>query len=296
MANKTERLINLIAILSDTMRPLTQSEIVSTVPGYKAEVKSTSRRTFERDKDDLRKLGFDITQTPTPDGEYGYRINKNNTFYSVSLSGAQRNIVQCALAMYSPSEETSAKSLTKLGGANPENELENVISLSMPENVDSLFEYCSKSASISFNYRDETRRVRAKKLLAKSGYWYLECLDLDKNQIRNFRVDRLSNIVQIEVNLDSDPKLEHDTSDDTFDSDIVVIVKVHKDLQKKFAKDWNAKENAEGNFEFRVPRKEIFEIRYFDYVGYVKVLEPQELREALDNIFDLAIANLEGAI
>ena len=84
MTTKIERLINLIAILSDTLRPLTQNEIVNTVPGYNTSSKATSRRTFERDKEELRKLGFDISQTPTPTGDYGYRINKNNTFYSLS--------------------------------------------------------------------------------------------------------------------------------------------------------------------------------------------------------------------
>lgn len=295
MTTKIERLINLIAILSDTMRPLTQAEIVTTVPGYNTAVKATSRRTFERDKDELRKLGFDIVQTPTPNGEYGYQINKGNTFYSVSLTGAQRNIVQCALAMYSPSEDASAKSLTKLGGANPENELDNVVSLSMPDNVDKLFEYCSKSASISFNYRDEIRRVHTKKLLAKSGFWYLECLDLDKKEIRNFRVDRLTNIQQIESHIDLTEVVLNDDTDEMFESDINVIVDVHRDLQKKFAKDWNAKKNSDGYFEFRVPRKEIFEIRYFDYVGYVKVIEPAELKESIENIFELALSTLEGA-
>ena len=61
MTTKVERLINLVAILSDTMRPLTQHEIVNTVPGYNLNTKATSRRTFERDKDELRNLGFDIS-------------------------------------------------------------------------------------------------------------------------------------------------------------------------------------------------------------------------------------------
>ena len=295
MTTKIERLINLIAILSDTMRPLTQAEIVSTVPGYNSEVKASSRRTFERDKDELRKLGFDIAQTPTPSGDYGYRINKDNTYYSVSLTPAQRNIVQCALAMYSPSEDASLKSLTKLGGANPENELENVISLSIPDNVDKLFDYCSKSASISFSYRDEIRRVHTKKLIAKSGYWYLECLDLDKNEIRNFRVDRLSDIKQIESHIDLTEIVINNDDDELVENEIKVIVSVHEELKKKFSKDWNAKENSEGNLEFKIPRLEIFEIRYFDYVGFVKVLEPDELKESIDRIFNIALSTLEGA-
>ena len=199
MTTKVERLINLIAILSDTMRPLTQHEIVNTVPGYNLNTKATSRRTFERDKDELRNLGFDISSTPTPMGDYGYKINKDNTFYSVSLTAQQRNIVQCAIAMYSSNESLTSKSLTKLGGTNPENELNSVISLSLPENVDVLYRLCDNSSTISFKYRDSFRRVKTKKLLAKGGYWYLECFDLDKKELRNFRIDRLSDIAVIEA-------------------------------------------------------------------------------------------------
>lgn len=291
MSTKIERLINLIAILSDTMRPLTQKEIVSTVPGYNPS-KSTSRRTFERDKDELRKLGFDIIQTPTPDGDYGYRINKENTYYSVSLTPSQRNILQCAIAMYSSNEAITSKSLTKLGGSSPENEIDSVISIPLPENVDLLFMLCSKAACISFKFRDTIRKVKTIKLLAKGGYWYLDCLDLDKLESRSFRIDRLSEIKEIEnINIENKDFTNEQISEN---ENIEIKVKLDPQIEKLFLKDWNAQLVEKDEYIFKVPRTEIFLLRYFDYLGYVTVLEPVELNNEIDDIFT-NVSDLLGA-
>ena len=55
-AAKVERLLNLSAALLAAERPLTAAEIRRRVPGYPEE-RASFRRTFERDKDDLRELG-----------------------------------------------------------------------------------------------------------------------------------------------------------------------------------------------------------------------------------------------
>lgn len=291
MATKIERLINLIAILSDTMRPLTRLEIVSTVPGYNSS-SSNSRRTFERDKDELRKLGFDILQIPTPDGDYGYRINKSNTYYSVPLTPSQRNIMQCAIAMYSSDNNMTIKSLTKLGGSNPENELDAVISIPLPPNVDDLFKLCSNSSCITFNYRDTIRNVKSKKLVAKGGFWYLECIDLDKKELRSFRIDRLTNISKIDnVTLDEDSTL---ANSEISNSEIEVIVSVYPEIESLFIKDWHAKKLDANKLSFKIPRTELFLLRYFDYVGYVSVIEPKELKDQINYIFEDVTTQLES--
>ena len=57
---KVERLVNLIALLLNTRRPLTVEEIRNTVPGYQQEDYSSFKRMFERDKEELRSLGIPI--------------------------------------------------------------------------------------------------------------------------------------------------------------------------------------------------------------------------------------------
>jgi proteasome accessory factor B len=59
VSRKSERLVNLTIALLATKRYLTKSEIFRTLEGYEGTTE-TKERMFERDKDDLRKLGLDI--------------------------------------------------------------------------------------------------------------------------------------------------------------------------------------------------------------------------------------------
>jgi proteasome accessory factor B len=59
---KAERLVNLIALLLATRRPLTLDQVAELVPGYDAQGESL-RRMFERDKDELRRMGVPIERS-----------------------------------------------------------------------------------------------------------------------------------------------------------------------------------------------------------------------------------------
>ena len=76
MVEKLERQMNLLATLLATDRHLVASDIQRRVEGY-PEDQVAYRRAFERDKDDLRRLGvpIDIARTETVDGPIdGYRV------------------------------------------------------------------------------------------------------------------------------------------------------------------------------------------------------------------------------
>ena len=76
MSRKSERLVNLTIALLATKRYLTKSEIFRTLEGYEGTTE-TKERMFERDKDDLRKLGIEIevgSFDPLFEDEPGYRI------------------------------------------------------------------------------------------------------------------------------------------------------------------------------------------------------------------------------
>src|SRR6266568_4046962 len=62
---KVERLVNLVALLLDTHRPLTLDQVAELVPGYEATGESL-RRMFERDKEELRGLGVPVQAGPRP--------------------------------------------------------------------------------------------------------------------------------------------------------------------------------------------------------------------------------------
>jgi proteasome accessory factor B len=73
---KARRLVNLTLALLDARRPMTVAEIASGVPGYgEADPSSAAfRRSFERDKEDLRRIGIDLEVSGSANDEVGYRI------------------------------------------------------------------------------------------------------------------------------------------------------------------------------------------------------------------------------
>ncbi len=57
---KVDRLLNIVAALQASSVPLTAEEIRERVPGYESHSDDTFRRTFERDKDELRQAGVPV--------------------------------------------------------------------------------------------------------------------------------------------------------------------------------------------------------------------------------------------
>ncbi|MGH9186220.1 MAG: helix-turn-helix transcriptional regulator, partial [Acidimicrobiales bacterium] len=81
-STKLERLLNLTALLLETPRPLTAEEIRTRVPHYPDD-KESFRRSFERDKEDLREKGvpIDVEEVPGIDPPIdGYRIRKDRYY------------------------------------------------------------------------------------------------------------------------------------------------------------------------------------------------------------------------
>ncbi|MGH2727024.1 MAG: helix-turn-helix transcriptional regulator, partial [Actinomycetota bacterium] len=79
MGDKTERLLNLIALLLETRRPLSPDEIRSKIPGYDGG-DVAFRRMFERDKEEIRDLGLPLERVGTEvlESSEGYRIRKED--------------------------------------------------------------------------------------------------------------------------------------------------------------------------------------------------------------------------
>ncbi|MBA3258867.1 MAG: hypothetical protein H0T68_05290, partial [Gemmatimonadales bacterium] len=73
---KIQRWIDLLAALLRHHYPVTFDRLIAEVPAYAAEQKAESRRrTFERDKDELRQFGIPIETLDHVDGDVkGYRL------------------------------------------------------------------------------------------------------------------------------------------------------------------------------------------------------------------------------
>ena len=202
---KTERLINLTMALLATRRFLSKSEIFANVAGYSGSIE-TKERMFERDKDDLRTLGIVIhvgTHDPLFDDEPGYRILENNYEFELGELTPQE-IAYLSLAakvwrnqLFSAGGSHVLVKIDALGGtALREDYGQATLSLENETPLfPSLWEAITQFKEISFSYRSRSateRKVSPYGLTLWHGSWYLVGMDLDKTEIRVFKVSRIS--------------------------------------------------------------------------------------------------------
>ena len=207
---KTERLVNLTMALLGTRRFMPKSEIFRRVEGYSGS-QETKERMFERDKDELRALGIEIevaSDDPIFEDEPGYRIRPDTYQFPQSFSSDELGIMSTAITLLADSDiaATTESILRRLNSlplaprsldeiAIPEREL-------LENGLTELTSAMSKRMTIRFRYQklnsaqDELRRVNVMGLSAWRGNWYAVGEDLDRDDIRAFKLSRFTSSVE----------------------------------------------------------------------------------------------------
>ena len=211
MSRKIERLVNLTIALLATKRFLSKSEIFRTVEGYEGS-DETKERMFERDKDDLRTLGIEIEAgsfDPVFMDEAGYKIN--DATYQMDLGVlSPKDLSLLSLAAQSwqgaaldqPAHNVLIK-LRSLGIPVDELEIPAISSRLANSSVDLavISNAISEKSTIIFDYtssdsQHEQRIVVPFALATHAGFWYIACVDQEINNVRIFRLDRISGKVE----------------------------------------------------------------------------------------------------
>jgi predicted DNA-binding transcriptional regulator YafY len=199
--NRLERLINLVAALLDSTRPLTADELRQRVPGY-AQDKVAFRRAFERDKETLREMGVPVVVEP-PDpadpGVLGYRIPKD-AYYLADPGLAPDELAALHLAASAVHLEGTdgVGALWKLGGeVAEEGPAPAVAALPGGAHLAVLFGAISERRRVTYAYRGRTRQVEPHRLSFRNGHWYLAGRDLGAGDDRSFRLDRIESDVAV---------------------------------------------------------------------------------------------------
>ena len=238
---KAERLINLTIALLAANRYLKKSEIFKSVEGYSGTADSMDRM-FERDKNELRSLGIDISVgdiDPFFDDEPGYRIFKDSYGFQLKdLEPADVALLSVAAKLWNDS----------VLGADAQSSLIKLESLGLTETQDSTLTFSYRyenptlnlgkieeailtTKSIKFNYRDSDliREVEPYRIALWRGFWYVIGKDIDKNDVRIFKVSRISGEVSI-TKKDFKPPREFNVSEQLPSGDnYEVILKVAND-------------------------------------------------------------------
>ena len=207
---KVERLVNLIALLLNTRRPLTVEEIRNTVPGYQQEDYASFKRMFERDKEELRSLGIPIERrfTDVWEVEEGYLISKDRYYLpELDLTPDEMAALWIASSIVVEPGGKEDQALVKLslganGGADPTSPpwLKARLHLDAPA-LHQLLEAVAGRRSVKFRYRsagqskDAERTVDPYALIHSQGAWYLAGHDHLRGAVRNFKLQRISSKV-----------------------------------------------------------------------------------------------------
>jgi proteasome accessory factor B len=197
--SKLERLLNLTAALLDTPRPLSAEELRRRLDGY-SDADDGWRRTFERDKDDLRAMGIPIELSKVPGTDPpvdGYQIDKDRYGNAAKLEPdelASLHLAASLVRFAGLGEET----FWKLGGADETDTDDGIVAeLPSDENLPALFEAATHRRQVHFDYGDTARTVDAWRLFFARGWWYLLGFDHTRDDERRFRVDRIESSVEL---------------------------------------------------------------------------------------------------
>jgi predicted DNA-binding transcriptional regulator YafY len=200
MQRVIERILNLLAFLLTASRPVTADEIRQTVAGYGQEGDQAFRRTFERDKDLLRRLGIPLKMKATDvwEVEHGYLIpNEDYALRDPGLTDEELAALGVAAQVVRlGGQAPGAAALFKLGGALGMDAGE-PLAADLGQSADSLpllFTAVAECRAVAFDYKEQRRRVHAYGLAHRRGHWYLVGPQNGKGEARAFRVDRMENL------------------------------------------------------------------------------------------------------
>lgn len=197
--DRLERLLNLVAALLDTERPLTAEELGTKVPGYPEPKTATFKRAFERDKATLRVMGIPLEvielQPGNPETPIGYRVRPAR--YELPDPGLAPDEVAAlhfAATQVRLEGGDATAAIWKLGGVPGGSDgVVRGATASIPgsDHLPALFAAVAERRTATFGYKGAQRTVDPWKLEFRNGSWYLVGWDRDRADRRTFRLDRL---------------------------------------------------------------------------------------------------------
>lgn len=207
---RIERLVNLIAALLETSRPLTAEEIRTSVAGYEQDDHEAFRRTFERDKASLREIGIPlevVATDPFADVADAYIIPKDR-YYLPQLDLEEDELAALQLAAQSLQGEPSGAGLLKVsmgsvdaGGAGPRVLWGSDLATQQPSIV-AFYEALLERRPATFTYiasdgSRSQRTVALYGLVHRRGHWYAVGQDRHRDDIRTFRLERVHGLPEL---------------------------------------------------------------------------------------------------
>jgi predicted DNA-binding transcriptional regulator YafY len=303
--HQLERVTNLLTLLLSARRHVTFDEIRNELRGQYPDNLVAARAAFERDKSLLRDEGVPIDSVVLGGdqaGTTGYRILRSDyELGDIDLEPDEAAALRVAVSTIRMGQSWGVEALWKVdmesmpiegGGAAP------VVAANLP--VDPRLPFLHRSLAarcvVSFDYNGKPREVRPYGLLARDGWWYLVGHDRSVDDLRTFRVDRISGEVEVgqggaftipdgfdvRAVFPADPKLLPDNVD--VGSDVAEVLFDASDVGvvlNQYGSEAVVSERPDGSKVFAIPCSNVraFDQWLLGFVERAEVLSPPLLRQ-----------------
>jgi proteasome accessory factor B len=205
---RIERLINLIAALLDTERPMSAQEIRERIAGYDQANFEAFRRAFERDKEALRSMGIPLEAVAGPDGlgeqADAYTIPKDRYYLPhIDLEPDEIAALRLASDAVLGGADTAAAGFAKLSvDSTPASATRPRVMWGADVAVEQpllgpLYAAILAKTPVNFDHQAaggeaKTRSLEPYGLVHKRGNWYVVGRDIDRDDVRAFRLSRVT--------------------------------------------------------------------------------------------------------
>ena len=298
MADALERVTNLLALLLESRRPLTLTQIAAELGEQYPSGEGALRGAFERDKAMLRSIGVPIDQEILAGNQAGqtvYRIDRSRyELDQLELSQDEQRALQMAVAAIHSDESWGRDGLWKLGVGGEAQPLAVSANLPTLRDLPVLREATAARATVEFVYRGAVRMLDPYGLLLRSGLWYLVGLDRARAEVRTFRVDRIEGDVSvgsahaferpqdfdIRATFPVDPKLIGETGSEITTAIVRIVASRAALVVRELGEHAIRSRHPDGSLDVAVPcvNRDAFRAWLLGMTVNAVVLEPAELR------------------
>lgn len=298
MADRVERLTNLLALLLETPEPLSLVAIADELTGQYPEAAQARRAAFERDKAALREIGVPIEQEIVSGGDSAgqtrYWIDRDRyELRGLDLDDDEMRALQVAMAATRPGSSTGQDALWKVGAGLLDEQAPVAAIVPDLPGLPALRDAVAARTSVTFRYRDVDRTVDPWGLLLRDGFWYLIGHDHGRGERRTYRIDRIQGVI-VEVNgsvferpagfdpRDAFPDDPKEIGADPTRPDAIVVVDARRAAraERQVGSDRVRVRHDDGSIEVAVPcgNGPAFRSWLLGYLDAAEVLGPDDVR------------------
>ena len=296
MSDALERVTNLVALLMSTRVPLTLDQIAGELSGQYPKGEAALRGAFERDKALLREIGVPLETEVlggSDAGKTAYRIDRARyELTDLALAADEQAALQLAVAAARLADAQFG--LLKLGG---DRSSVPVVVANIPEleALPALREAAAARAEVSFGYHGSPRTLQPYALLLRERFWYVIGHDVDRDELRTYRVDRIEDDPVIgapaaferpegfdpRTVFPADPKLLGD--EPTARAEVWIGEARAEAVQRELGETAVRQRRDDGSVVVEVPcaNEEAFRSWLFGLGVHAEVLAPAELRASI---------------